>query len=73
MIANLRTQEVVAATIEVVKVLQKTLKTFEIEFTELPWGTAYYKKTGRYMPEDGLDTLKKFDAGLFGAVGAPGT
>jgi isocitrate/isopropylmalate dehydrogenase len=24
------------------------------------------------MPQDGLDTLKTFDAGLFGAVGAPG-
>lgn len=66
-------QEVVNATIEVLKSMQQTLnKTFELEFTQLDWGTARYKKTGSYMPEDGLDILKKFDAGLFGAVGAPG-
>lgn len=60
-------------TIDILKSLQQTLKTFELEFTELDWGTARYKKTGKYMPEDGLDILRKFDAGLFGAVGAPGT
>ncbi|KAI9759885.1 MAG: hypothetical protein M4579_002010 [Chaenotheca gracillima] len=63
--------EVVNATIKVVKQLAETLKTFSIEFTTLPWGTAYYKEHGRYMPEDGLDTLRTFDAGIFGSVGAP--
>ena len=52
--------------------LQEILGTYKLEFTELDWGTARYKKTGKYMPADGLDTLKTFDAGLFGAVGAPG-
>lgn len=52
--------------------LQEVLGTYKLEFTELDWGTARYKKTGKYMPADGLDTLKTFDAGLFGAVGAPG-
>ena len=37
----------------------------------LPWSTAFYKKTGRMMPEDGWDTLRKHDAILFGAVGSP--
>lgn len=60
------------ATIDVLKAMQDILKTFELEFTELDWGTARYKKTGRYMPEDGLEILKKFDAGLFGTAGAPG-
>lgn len=64
--------EVVGAAIQIVKKLAKTLGTFEIEFMHIPWGTDYYKKHGRYMPEDALDTLRKFDAGLFGAVGAPG-
>ncbi|RAH86930.1 tartrate dehydrogenase [Aspergillus japonicus CBS 114.51] len=63
--------EVVNATIDVLRAMQAILKTFELEFTDLDWGTARYKKTGRYMPEDGLDILRKFDAGLFGAVGAP--
>lgn len=66
-------QEVVNLTIDVLKSMQNSLKTFELEFTALDWGTARYKKTGKYMPEDGLDILRKFDAGLFGAVGAPGT
>lgn len=66
-------QEVVNATIDVLKSMQETLKTFKLEFTELDWGTARYKTTGKYMPDDGLDILRKFDAGIFGAVGAPGT
>lgn len=64
--------EVVAAAIQVVEKLARTLDTFQIEFTHIPWGTAYYKQNGRYVPEDCLDILRKFDAGLFGAVGAPG-
>ncbi|KAE8367228.1 fungal-specific transcription factor [Aspergillus caelatus] len=63
--------EVVDAAIQVVEKLAKTLGTFNIEFTHIPWGTAYYKEHGRYVSEDCLDTLRKFDAGLFGAVGAP--
>ncbi|MFK9842623.1 isocitrate/isopropylmalate family dehydrogenase, partial [Escherichia coli] len=31
----------------------------------------YYKKQGVMMPEEGLNTLKAFDAIYFGAVGAP--
>lgn len=64
--------EVVSATIEVVKKLAEKLKTFEIEFEELPWGTAYYKKTGKYVDDNVLERLRGFDASLFGAVGAPG-
>ncbi|GAM36780.1 hypothetical protein EIK77_001793 [Talaromyces pinophilus] len=63
--------EVVNVTIDVLKSLQDILGTYKLDFTELDWGTARYKKTGKYMPADGLDTLKTFDAGLFGAVGAP--
>lgn len=63
----------VNVTIDVLRALQDILGTFKLEFTELDWGTARYKSTGKYMPDDGLDILKKFDAGIFGAVGAPGT
>ncbi|KAE8374040.1 fungal-specific transcription factor [Aspergillus bertholletiae] len=63
--------EVVDATIQVVEKLAKTLGTFNIEFTHVPWGTAYYKEHGQYVSEDYLDTIRKFDAALFGAVGAP--
>jgi isocitrate/isopropylmalate dehydrogenase len=64
--------EVVSAAIEVVEKLAKTLKTFTIEFTHIPWGTAYYKKTGAYVDENVLDILRSYDAALFGSVGAPG-
>jgi tartrate dehydrogenase/decarboxylase/D-malate dehydrogenase len=33
------------------------------------WNSEYYLKTGRMMPEDGLEQLKTYDAILFGAIG----
>ena len=39
--------------------------------TEYPWGSDYYRETGRMMPEDGLAQLSGSDAILFGAVGDP--
>lgn len=65
-------QEVVSAAIEVVMQLAKSLGTFKIEFTHIPWGTAYYKKTGKYVDDNVLEVLKTYDASLFGSVGAPG-
>jgi tartrate dehydrogenase/decarboxylase/D-malate dehydrogenase len=44
---------------------------FAFDWTEFPWGCGYYEKTGRMMDEDGLDTLRDFDAIYFGAVGWP--
>ena len=44
---------------------------FELSYREFPYGAGYYKKTGRFMPEDALETLKGFDALYFGAVGLP--
>jgi hypothetical protein len=64
--------EVVSAAIEVVQKLAEVLKTFTIEFTHIPWGTAYYKEHGRYVDENVLDVLRSYDASLFGSVGAPG-
>lgn len=65
--------EVVSAAIQVVEALSRATGTFRIEFTHIPWGTQYYKEHGRYVSSDCLDTLRQFDASLFGAVGAPGT
>ena len=45
---------------------------FKFEFTHFPWGCEYYLREGRMMPEDGLETLSKFDAIFLGAVGYPG-
>ena len=42
-----------------------------LEWNRLPWSSAYYKKHGRILPEDGWQVLAKHDAILFGAIGSP--
>jgi tartrate dehydrogenase/decarboxylase/D-malate dehydrogenase len=42
-----------------------------LEWTELPWGSAYFHERGRMMPEDALETLRTHDAVLLGAMGDP--
>jgi isocitrate/isopropylmalate dehydrogenase len=64
--------EVIDAGIKVLKTLSNTLGTFKLNFTHFDWSSATYKKTGKYIPDGGLDELRKHDAILFGAVGAPG-
>jgi tartrate dehydrogenase/decarboxylase/D-malate dehydrogenase len=44
---------------------------FKLESTSFAWGAGYYKQHGHFLPARGLDTLKKFDAIYFGAVGLP--
>ena len=39
--------------------------------SSIPLGLGLLPQHGRLMPEDGLDTLPRFDAILFGAVGNP--
>jgi len=60
--------EVIPAGIEV---LAKAADGFRLEFEHFDWSSQRYQQTGRYIPEGGLDQLKKFDAIFFGAVGAP--
>ena len=45
---------------------------FDLEWTTFDWSCEAYTRTGRMMPEDGLDQLKKFEAVYLGAVGFPG-
>jgi tartrate dehydrogenase/decarboxylase / D-malate dehydrogenase len=45
---------------------------FELKTTEYDWSCEVYQKTGRMMPEDGLDRLRESDSILLGAVGWPG-
>ncbi|EMR67218.1 hypothetical protein MGN70_011740 [Eutypa lata] len=63
--------EVIDAAHIVLKTLAETLGSFDIDFTHYDWSSDTYKKTGKYIPDGGLDELKKHDAILFGAVGAP--
>lgn len=44
---------------------------FALQGQHFPWSCAYYKETGRMMPEDAIETLRGFDAILLGAVGWP--
>ncbi|KIL98559.1 Tartrate dehydrogenase / Tartrate decarboxylase / D-malic enzyme [Paramagnetospirillum magnetotacticum MS-1] len=64
-------KEVVAAGLEVLDALAKRDGGFRLNVESFDWGSDYYKKHGVMMPENGRDTLKKFDAIYFGAVGAP--
>ena len=54
-------------------VLQKAAGSagFTLDGTEFPWSCAFYKETGAMMPHDGIETLRRFDAILLGAVGWP--
>jgi tartrate dehydrogenase/decarboxylase/D-malate dehydrogenase len=64
-------QEVIAAGLEVLRVLEERDGGFKLRVEHFPWGSDYYRKHGRLMAEDGLARLKAFDAIYFGAVGAP--
>ncbi|WP_134495293.1 tartrate dehydrogenase [Microvirga pakistanensis] len=54
-------------------VLQRAARkhNFGLDETTFPWSCAYYKQTGAMMPEDGIETLRAFDAIYLGAVGWP--
>jgi len=57
----------------VTKTNSDTTGTFSFDFTTFDWSSKNYLERGYYMPPDGLEQLKKFDAIYFGAVGWPGT
>ena len=44
---------------------------FELATETFAWGAGHYKEHGMFMPPDGLNILKGFDAIYFGAVGLP--
>jgi tartrate dehydrogenase/decarboxylase/D-malate dehydrogenase len=59
------------------EVIREGIKTLEalgtpsFQFTHFDWSSNRYRKTGRFIPEGGLDQLRSFDAIFFGAVGDP--
>lgn len=64
-------KEVIPAGVRVLQVLSECDGGFRFRFKTFPWGSDYYHRHGLMMPADGLDTLRKFDAIFFGAVGHP--
>ncbi len=63
--------EVIDAGVEVLEVLADLEPGLDLAFERFPWGSDYYLKHGRMMPEDGFERLRAFDAILFGSAGDP--
>ncbi|KAH8922465.1 tartrate dehydrogenase [Atractiella rhizophila] len=61
--------EVISAGIEVLEAVA-AVEGFSFEWKEFDWTSENYKKRGYYIPEGGLDELRKYEAIFFGAVGA---
>ena len=63
--------EVVAEGTKVLDSLAARDRSYSFEYSSFPWGSDYYRETGRMMPEGGLEEVASHDAILFGAVGDP--
>lgn len=63
--------EVISAGVEVLQALAEKDAGFSLAIETFPWGADYYLANGEMMPDDGLETLKKFDALYFGSAGDP--
>ena len=70
-------KEVVPAAVRVLEAaaardfLKDQAQDFELSFQRFDWGCEHYLRTGRMMPEDGLEQLRPFDAIFLGAIGHP--
>jgi tartrate dehydrogenase/decarboxylase/D-malate dehydrogenase len=64
--------EVVDEGVKILQAIAKLDPRLAFSFTPFPWGCEYYLEHGKMMDEDGIDTLKAFDAIYLGAVGYPG-
>ena len=58
---------------EGIRVLEAAGRRFGLQFRwqQFDWSCEAYVRTGRMMPEDGLEQLRQFDAIFLGAVGHP--
>jgi tartrate dehydrogenase/decarboxylase/D-malate dehydrogenase len=63
--------EVIDAGLEVLDALQRRSPGLRFEVTRFDWGSGFYRRHGKMMPDDGLAQLRWHDAIYFGAVGAP--
>src|SRR5260370_42709520 len=59
---------------EGLRVLEAAGSRFDLKFSckNFDWSCETYLKTGKMMPDDGLEQLRPFDAIFLGAVGYPG-
>ena len=63
--------EVVPEAIRVLDAAGEITASCRLRYEHFPWGCEYYLKHGAMMAADGLETLRRFDAIFFGAVGFP--
>ncbi|GLB60240.1 tartrate dehydrogenase [Cytobacillus sp. NCCP-133] len=61
--------EVVSEAVKVLELLKKLDPALDLEFETFDWSSEYYLQHGKMMPDNALETLKKYDAILFGAIG----
>jgi tartrate dehydrogenase/decarboxylase/D-malate dehydrogenase len=59
---------------EGIRVLEAVGRQYDIDFKwdTYPWSCETYNRTGRMMPEDGIEQLREADAIFLGAIGFPG-
>ncbi|KAK4999741.1 hypothetical protein LTR66_001285 [Elasticomyces elasticus] len=63
--------DITEAAIQVLDKLAAVDGTFTFQWNEFDWSSKNFKERGWYMPPDGMEQLKKFNAIYFGAVGWP--
>lgn len=61
--------EVIEEGIKVLKHIEALDSSVKFSCTFFPWGTEYYLKHGKMMPDEGIETLKQYHAIYLGAVG----
>lgn len=64
--------EVVPAGQEILEAAARRFGDFSLDWVHFDWNCERFAKTGRMMPEDGIEQLRPFDAIYLGAVGYPG-
>ena len=64
-------KEVIPAGMEVLEAIGRKHQ-IQFDWDEYNWSCEHFAKTGRMMPEDGIDRIRNHDSIFLGAVGFPG-
>ena len=64
-------KEIMPQAINVLKTAAEVSGAFQLNTETYPWGAEHFLQTGEFMPSNGLDILKQFDAIYFVAAGHP--
>src|SRR5213592_4174073 len=64
-------KEVAPEAMRVLEYVQKASDAFRLNITEIPWGSDYYSKHGKLVPDNFLEQLSDCDAIFLGALGDP--